>query len=48
MVDGWKMGTGAACGGNSCMDGVAEDPGAVNATRLPVKSTPSCGQRPVR
>jgi hypothetical protein len=36
-----------ACSAMTGIDWMADEPVPITATRLPVKSTPSCGQRPV-
>nr|WP_304504652.1 hypothetical protein [Blastococcus sp. TML/M2B] len=44
----WKTVSSAACWAISGIDWMPEEPVPMTATRLPVKSTPSCGQRLVR
>ena len=43
----WNTVSCAACCAMRGMDWMPDDPVPMTATRLPVKSTPSCGQRPV-
>jgi hypothetical protein len=43
----WKTVRCAACSAINGIDWIAEEPVPITATRFPVKSTPSCGQRPV-
>ncbi len=40
----WKTVSCSACSAMSGIDWTADDPVPITATRLPVKSTPSCGQ----
>ncbi|CAB4724348.1 unannotated protein [freshwater metagenome] len=44
----WNTVSDLACDAMIGMDWMADDPVPMTATRLPVKSTPSCGQRLVR
>jgi hypothetical protein len=44
----WKTVSSAACAAISGIDWMPDEPVPMTATRLPVKSTPSCGQRPVK
>ena len=43
----WKTVTCAACSAICGIDWMPDEPVPITATRLPVKSTPSCGQAPV-
>ena len=43
----WKTVRCAACFAICGIDWIADDPVPITPTRLPAKSTPSCGHRPV-
>ena len=43
----WKTVRWAACSAISGIDWIPDEPVPITPTRWPVKSTPSCGQRPV-
>ena len=44
----WNTVSSAACSAISGIDWMPDEPVPMTATRLPVKSTPSCGQRLVK
>ena len=44
----WKTVSCAACAAITGIDWIAEEPVPMTATRRPVRSTPSCGQRLVK
>ena len=43
----WNTVSSAACRAMIGIDWIADEPVPITPTRFPVKSTPSCGQRPV-